>query len=64
MAEKQETFLTIKQTAEYLQVHHRTIQNWIYSGRLPYSKIGTRIIRIRQSDINTLVGGDLVAGTK
>jgi excisionase family DNA binding protein len=57
-----EEFLTVKQTAKYLNVHHRTIQNWMYSGRLPYLKIGTRIIRIRQTDINALVGGEVIAG--
>jgi excisionase family DNA binding protein len=62
MKTETEKLLTPKQAAEYLNVHYRTIQNWIYSGRLPFSKIGTRIIRIRQSDINALVGGEVVGG--
>lgn len=46
--------LTLKETAEQLNVHWQTVRNYINEGKLKSSKIG-RNIRIKQSDLNTLI---------
>lgn len=43
--------LTIKQTAEYLQVCDKTVKRLIASKQLPASKVG-KAWRIKASDIN------------
>lgn len=44
--------MTPKQVAEYLQVHSKTVYDWIASGELPSIKLGPRSIRIKKSDID------------
>ena len=45
-----ETYLTIKELAEYLRLTDKTIQRWVINGELPYHKI-KKVIRFRVSEI-------------
>lgn len=45
-------FMTVQQTASYLQVSSRTVLRWIKSGKLAASSPpNTRIIRIQKQDV-------------
>ena len=44
-------FLTIRESAELLNVHENTIRNQIARGDLKAVRIGKGIIRIRQADL-------------
>ena len=46
--------LTIEQAAIDAGVHKNTIRNLIKSGKLKAERIGSRIIRIQQQDLNEL----------
>lgn len=43
--------LTADEVAEYMNVHVRTVRNWINSGELPYVRIGPRGYRISRTDL-------------
>ena len=47
--------LTVSQTAKYLQLSEKTIRRLIHDNRLPASKIGNRIWRIKVSDIDEYI---------
>lgn len=46
--------LTIADAAEQMGVDYKTIRRWISSGRLPARRVGARLIRIRQADLDAL----------
>jgi len=41
-------YMTVSQLAEYLQISKHTIYNWIFQGKIPYSKIGRRVMFKRE----------------
>ena len=43
--------LTADEVAEYMNVHVRTVRNWINSGELPFIRIGPRGYRISRTDL-------------
>ena len=47
--------LTVKQAAEKLQVSTKTIFRRIADGSLPAYKLGVKLVRIRQSDLDEYV---------
>ena len=47
--------LTVAETAQLLQVHEMTIRNWIDAGTLAHVWLGERRVRIKQSDLDTLL---------
>jgi excisionase family DNA binding protein len=47
--------LTIRQAADYLGVHHRTVRKWIREGAIPVVILGEQTKRIRQSDLERRV---------
>jgi len=49
-----ETLLNTRQVAEQLGVHHTTIERWRADGHGPkHIRVAPRIIRYRQTDIDT-----------
>lgn len=41
-------FLTIKEAAQFLRVHHRTLDNWRWAGKGPrYRKHGKRVVYLK-----------------
>lgn len=46
--------LTIAQAAEHLGVCTRTVRRWIAAGDLPARRLGSKMIRIRPSDLDKL----------
>jgi excisionase family DNA binding protein len=47
-------WVSIRDAAEQRRVHRNTIRNAIKSGKLPAYRLGARIIRIKQSDLDAL----------
>jgi excisionase family DNA binding protein len=45
--------LSVTQTAEKMNVHRRTVLNWIKEGKLPYIRIGSDY-RIDTNDIEKM----------
>ena len=41
--------LTKPQAADFLQVSERSIDYWVVSGQIPYSRIGRRGVRFKKS---------------
>jgi len=61
---KNETLLNVKQAAEFLTVVPRTLQAWRDRGYgVQYIKVG-RLIRYRQSDIETWLEAQVRQSTK
>src|SRR5205823_2313951 len=52
MIESNETYLTVAEVAELLKLNQQTIRNWIDRGELPAIRVGSRRVRIRQSDLD------------
>ena len=48
--------LTIKELAEKLRVHDRTVRRWIKQGKIQVIKVD-RAIRISDEEYNRLIGG-------
>jgi excisionase family DNA binding protein len=47
--------IDISATATWAGVTTRTVRQWIADGKLPAYRIGSRTIRIRQSDLEDLL---------
>ena len=52
MSESNESYLTVAEVAELLKLNQQTIRNWIDRGELPAIRVGSRRVRIRQSDLD------------
>ena len=53
-----ERFLTDKEVYQRLRVSRSTLQEWRYSGQLPYIQIGGKIL-FRESDIQAMLDKNL-----
>ena len=49
-------FLTVKEVAELLKLNEQTLRNMIDRGELPAVRVGSRRVRIRQSDLDAFLG--------
>lgn len=56
-------YLTLAQTAELLSVDTVTIRRWISQGKLRGYRIGGRMIRIKQEDLDQFVRPIPTVGT-
>lgn len=56
-ADREETFLTVAEVAEWLKVNQQTVRNWIDQGRLPAVRVGRRV-RIKRSDFDRILGSE------
>jgi excisionase family DNA binding protein len=56
-----ESILTIREAAQLLRVSQRTIRRWIADGRLPASRLSSRLIRIYYHDIVALMDSCRIA---
>ena len=52
------------QVAEKLGVSNRTVARWTERGVLPHVKLGKRVIRYRERDLDSLVEKRTVRGTE
>jgi excisionase family DNA binding protein len=48
------TWLTVKQAADLVQVHDRTIRYWIRTGKLKAYRVGGRV-RISRADLDAMI---------
>lgn len=55
------TYLTRQQTAERLGVSLRTLDGLIGRGELPAYRVGSRLVRIRDTDVDAYLSDRLVA---
>jgi excisionase family DNA binding protein len=57
-----ETWLTVAQAAEILQVHPETLREWLRADRIPATLLSRRAgYRIRASDLETFLSGGVSA---
>jgi excisionase family DNA binding protein len=49
-------FLTVKEVAGLLKLNQQTLRNMIDRGELPAVRVGSRRVRIRQSDLDAFLG--------
>jgi excisionase family DNA binding protein len=47
------TLLTVDEVAERLGVASRTVWRWIDDGTLPAYRLGARLVRVREEDVET-----------
>ena len=52
------------QVAEILGVSNRTVARWTKRGVLPHVRLGRRVIRYRERDLDSLVEKRTVRGTE
>ncbi len=50
-----EELLTVEEVAKWLKVNPQTVRNWIDRGDLRALRIGTRRVRVRQSDLDRFI---------
>lgn len=48
-------FCSVAETANQLGITEKTIRNWMSTGQIPFVKILSKTVRIRQSDINKII---------
>jgi excisionase family DNA binding protein len=48
-------FLTVAEIAELLKVNPQTVRNWIDRGELPAVRVGSRRVRVRQTDLDAFI---------
>jgi excisionase family DNA binding protein len=47
--------LTVRQVAQILQVSKQTVRDWVNRGVLPASKLNSRVWRINEHDVKSLL---------
>jgi excisionase family DNA binding protein len=47
--------MTIAAAAAYADVHPVTIRRWVAAGRLPAYRVGPRLIKVDQDDLENIV---------
>ena len=47
---------TLQYSAAYLEVTDRTVRNYVARGLIPAQRIGPKLLRIRQSDLDAFAG--------
>lgn len=52
-----EQLYTVEQAAEILQVHPRTLRNWLNAGRVKGRQLG-RVWRIEKADLEAFIKGE------
>jgi excisionase family DNA binding protein len=53
-SDPEESFLTVADVAEKLQLNQQTVRNWIDQGSLPAIRVGRRV-RIKRSDFDRIL---------
>lgn len=53
---REDPWLTVNQVAEQLQVDPQTVRIWLNEGRLAGYKAGARRWRVRQSEVDRMLG--------
>ena len=53
--------LTVPETAVLLRLKPSTVRAWVCQRRIPYVKLGGRLVRIRRVDAEALIQNSLVA---
>ncbi len=64
MVTKVRDIMTAQQAADYLQVHVKTVYEWIRSARLKALKLGPRSVRIRKVDIDQFLDTRVLDATE
>lgn len=52
--------LGLSEVADQAGVHYRTVRRWISNGELPATRVGRKLLKVKQSDLDkflTPVGG-------
>ncbi len=57
-----EEFLTVMEIAEILKVNPMTVRNWISREELPALRVGSRRVRVRQTDFDAFLARSPAAG--
>ena len=57
-----ETFLTVAEIADQLQLNQQTVRNWIDRGELAAIRLGARRVRVRASDFERFIAASSSAG--
>ena len=57
-----EVFVTVSEVAELLRLNPQTVRNWIDRGILPAVRVGSRRVRIRQSDLDAFLSAGSTDG--
>jgi excisionase family DNA binding protein len=50
-----EAFLTVADIADLLKLNQQTVRNWIDRGELPAVRLGSRRVRVKQSDLTRFI---------
>jgi excisionase family DNA binding protein len=53
-SDRDESFLTVAEVAEWLKLNQQTVRNWIDQGSLPAVRVGRRV-RIKRSDLDRIL---------
>jgi excisionase family DNA binding protein len=52
--------LTVRETASVLRLSPSAIRAWILQKKIPYIKLHNKAVRIRRSDVDSLIAASLV----
>ena len=52
--------LTVPEAAALLRLKPSTIRSWVCKKRIPYVKLGGRLVRIRRSDAEALIAESVI----
>jgi len=55
MPEIQLPLLTLKETAEFLRLHPKTVERWAREGKIPFYRVGSRVL-FQRSDVLQWLG--------
>lgn len=53
MKKTEEVLWDRKETAEYLGISPRTLDQWVWRGKLPFIRLSGRLVRFCKTDIET-----------
>jgi excisionase family DNA binding protein len=56
--------LTVPEIAAYYKLKNSTIYAWVHKKRIPYVKLGGRLVRIRRVDAEAFIASQVVLAEK
>lgn len=55
MLSEEEGWISVRQAADYCGVTPVTIRRWIAAGRLPATRVGPKILKVRLTDLEKML---------
>lgn len=60
MTERTERAISVPEAARRIGVHPMTLRRWISQGIIPAHRVGPKLLRLREADVDAMAVGEAV----